>query len=734
VFGQVRNYVAAFDASTGTLLTWNPNASHNVRSLEFADNLIYAGGYFTSIGGEERTYVAALNPVTGLATSWAPAVESGVFTLAVDAATHTIFIGGYFDEAGGQSRTRLARLTTNNTAGSATPWIADLNSGGYVEDLELRNNILYVAGHFNSIGGTIRYGIAALDPTKNTSNVLSWNAGLDDGDWVDDIEIQNSTLYMAGYFDSVNGTFCPAAASLNLANASLNTAWVPYANNSIKTIGSTPTSVFLGGDFSGINSTDVVGVVVIDESTNKIWPHTIDLEGGQVDAMTVNGNTLYIGGQFSTVNGQSRKNLAAFNLTNGQLLAWAPTVSGTTATFDNTRVATMEVKDNVLYIGGIFLEITANGVSTPRANLAALNTTNGAPTTWNPVVGSGTSTSQHVLSLDVDGNTVYVGGLFTQVGGQSRTGMAAIDVTSGAIQPWAPDLSGGYVSKIQITGNTAYVFGDFPETIGGQVRPYNIAALDRTTGVATAWAPTFLGEVYDFTLSPSDIFVAGDFMLVNNESRLYIASFSLADGSLNAWNADINSHGEAVPQIVSVSASANRLRVGGWFEYLGEELRSNYAEYDFCAASSTLSLNGTTLTAAPGDAYQWFINGDAIENATTQTLEISAWEYGVYAVEVTTDGCTTRSGDYTYLVTETGDEHSSQIDVYPNPVVNTLFIRVAEESSFEILNLVGSTIMKNTLTAGAPNTIDLGLLPAGTYIVYVSSSTETQTVKLIKTH
>jgi hypothetical protein len=734
MFAQTRNYAAAFDISSGNLLAWNPNPSSNVRSLEFSNNLVYAGGYFTTIGGQPRTYVAALDPVTGLATSWAPQVENGVFALAVDAATNSIFIGGYFDAAGGQTRTRLARLATNTTAGLATPWTADLNTGGYIEDLELHNNILYVGGHFNTIGGITRYGIAALDPTKNTANVLTWNAGLENGDWVNDIEIQNTSLYMAGYFDSVNGTLRPTAASLNLTTGVLNSAWAPYANNDVNVIASTPTSIFLGGAFSGVNSTEVTGVAVIDEATNTIWPHTIDLNGGQVYAMTISGNTLFIGGQFSTVNGQSRKNLAAFNLSNGQLLPWAPSASGTTATFDNTAVMAMEMKDNILYIGGTFLEITVSGVSTSRANLAALNTTTGAPTTWDPIVGNGTSTSQYILSLDIDGNTVYVGGLFTQVDGQARTNMAAIDVSSGAVQSWAPDLPGGYVSKIAVAGNTVYVFGDFPKTIGGEFRPYNIAALDRTTGLATSWDPTFLGEVYDFTLTPSEIFVAGDFVIVNNEPRQYIASFGLADSALTPWNSDINAYGEAVPQIVSVSASPNRLRVTGWFEYLGEELRNNYAEYDFCAAVSTLSLNGTTLTAATGDSYQWFVNDEAIEDATAQTLEISAWEYGVYAVEVTTDGCTSRSGDYTYLVTENGNEHGSGIEVYPNPVEHSFNIKVTEQSTLEILTVVGKPIIKRILAPGTPNIIDFDSAPTGTYLVRVSSGTETQTVKIVKTH
>src|SRR5690606_11798880 len=45
----------------------------------------------------------------------------------------------------------------------------------------------------------------------------------------------------------------------------------------------------------------------------------------RVEALAVNGNTLYVGGYFSGVSGQARSRMAALNAPNGNLLPWNPT-------------------------------------------------------------------------------------------------------------------------------------------------------------------------------------------------------------------------------------------------------------------------------------------------------------------------------------------------------------------------------------------------------------------------
>ena len=61
----------------------------------------------------------------------------------------------------------------------------------------------------------------------------------------------------------------------------------------------------------------------------------------------------------------------------------------------------------------------------------------GSPPTWNP--GANGSVERHWL---VNGSTVYAGGTFTSIGGQSRNRIAALDATTGLATAWNPAANG----------------------------------------------------------------------------------------------------------------------------------------------------------------------------------------------------------------------------------------------------------------------------------------------------
>jgi len=57
----VRNRIAALDASNGHATDWNPNANDPIYSLAVSGSVVYSGGHFTSIGGQNRNGFAALD-------------------------------------------------------------------------------------------------------------------------------------------------------------------------------------------------------------------------------------------------------------------------------------------------------------------------------------------------------------------------------------------------------------------------------------------------------------------------------------------------------------------------------------------------------------------------------------------------------------------------------------------------------------------------------------------------
>jgi hypothetical protein len=166
--GQARNYIAALDATTGLATAWDPNASGGsgasiVFALAVSEPTVYAGGEFTSIGGQTRNYIAALDATTGLATAWDPNASGWVDVLEVSGST--VYAGGAFTDIGGQTRNNIAAVDA--TSGLATAWDPNPNSGGHVHALAVSGPTVYAGGSFTSMGNQPQSGIAAISVSTN---------------------------------------------------------------------------------------------------------------------------------------------------------------------------------------------------------------------------------------------------------------------------------------------------------------------------------------------------------------------------------------------------------------------------------------------------------------------------------------------------------------------------------------------------------------------------------------
>ena len=83
-------------------LPWTPSPNNTVYSLSVSGGVAYAGGGFTTIGGQVRDRIAALDAATGNATAWNPSASTTVSALTVT--NNRVHIGGSFTELGGQPR------------------------------------------------------------------------------------------------------------------------------------------------------------------------------------------------------------------------------------------------------------------------------------------------------------------------------------------------------------------------------------------------------------------------------------------------------------------------------------------------------------------------------------------------------------------------------------------------------------------------------------------------------
>jgi hypothetical protein len=193
--------------------TWAPVGTgvindYGVACMAVYNSNLYVGGSFDSAGGKPTSAIAMWN-----GTSWGP-VGSGIQynslysggpqVLSLATYNGSLYAGGYFDTAGGKPASDLA-------AWNGTTWTGSLgNINGWVESLFDYDSELCVGGYFYNVAGINNTGgIAAWNGTK-------WEAigsGVNGHCWLClDTNIQvralvsyNSSLYAAGYFDSIGG-------------------------------------------------------------------------------------------------------------------------------------------------------------------------------------------------------------------------------------------------------------------------------------------------------------------------------------------------------------------------------------------------------------------------------------------------------------------------------------------------------------------------------------------------
>ncbi len=452
VAGQTRNNIAAIDSTTGAVTAWNPNAGPNpdvhtraeVVALAVSGGTVYAGGVFTTIGGQPRNRVAALDATTGTATAWVPNPNGIVWALAVSGST--VYAGGGFTSIGGQSRNNLAALDA--TTGFATAW--NPNVSDRVEALAVSGATVYAGGRFTTVGAQPRSNIAALDLA--TGAVTDWNPNPDVFGDVYDLAISGGTVYAGGHFTSIGGQPRNRIAALDAVTGTA-TAWDPNGNSDIQCLEVKGATVYVGGSFTTIGGQSRSGIAALDAATGAATPWDPNASA-TVRTLVVTEGAVYAGGEFTSIGGQPRNRIAALDPASGAATAWNPNA--------DSRVNGLVVSGGTVYAGGFFTSIGGQ----PRNYIAALDVATGVATAWNPSA-SGGSPSTYVNALAVSGNTVYAGGSFTSIGGQPRNSIAALDgATAGAIA-WDPHATGTDLKAIAVSGSTVYAGGSF-HSIGGQ--------------------------------------------------------------------------------------------------------------------------------------------------------------------------------------------------------------------------------------------------------------------------
>jgi trimeric autotransporter adhesin len=157
----------------------------------------------------------------------------------------------------------------------------------------------------------------------------------------------------------------------------------------------------------------------------------------------------------------------------------------------NGRIWSIVAAGDTVYLGGAFTQITdTDGKTYSRNNLAAIDANTGRLVqNWNPnAARSGGTSEVRAMALSSDGTRLFAGGTFSRVSGQPHSRLAAIDTATGQATLWNPGNVTGTVYALAVSASRLYAGGNFT-AVDDQVREH-LAAVNPATGdLDTAWKP-----------------------------------------------------------------------------------------------------------------------------------------------------------------------------------------------------------------------------------------------------
>ena len=291
-------------------------------------------------------------------------------------------------------------------------------------------------------------------------------------------------------------------------------------------------------------------------------------------ALSGDGKILYIGGEFTEVSqksGASHKvsNLAAINVKTGNAIGtWRPKVSGKDAV-----VRSLAVQSGKVFIGGNFTAVEGE----PRKNLAAVGAYTKAVvlSPFRPQVGSDAS---YVYALEAGERKLYAGGGFSKVNGAPRKNLAAFNLKTGALdRHWKPQATRAPTCKdpkcshkvrtleLAPGGSSIFVGGSFSHLTGTNSRGaprQSVGRLYTATGNLHPW------KIPSWTIQAPQ--TAWD--LTATRTRLY-GGFGAGRNFLAAFRLDNENHGTRIwrratvgnVQSVALTRDHSRLFFGGHF-------------------------------------------------------------------------------------------------------------------------------------------------------------------------
>jgi hypothetical protein len=374
-------------------------------------------------------------------------------------------------------------------------------------------------------------------------------------------------------------------------SGTLNAAPLPswQTNAQVRALAYANGVVYLGGDFTsvrppgsaaGANEVTRTYLAAFSASTGALltsFDHSLNASV-QALAVSPDGSRLYAAGEFTSVDGQSRPSLSAFDTATGALSdTWTPRLDRI-----SDRMALAASGDRV-YVGGNFLQI--NGQNQPR--IAAVTADTGTLLPWTPTLDE----RVYAIAVTSDGGKVFIGGEFGTVNGAAHHAIAALSAfpAESAVPPITSSCDSA-VLHITLDATTVYVAnggvgpgcfdGTFAANLGDGTLKWRSDCLGATEAIELIGGVLYKGShAHDCSRVTSDGDAFPEMANAgwrNNQPGQNLLAQDRGTGNLMSFYADTDGH-PVGPK--AFATDGQQLFVGGDFQKVGSLAQQGFTRF-----------------------------------------------------------------------------------------------------------------------------------------------------------
>ena len=331
--------------------------------------------------------------------------------------------------------------------------------------------------------------------------------------------------------------------------------------------------------------------------------------------ITLDGNYLYVGGDFRNICGIAANRIARYNL----LTSTWEALGGGVGDDIHGNVSDIVVRDGNVYACGFF----ANADVVTVNNIAYWNESGGWHTMLDgmPVYGQ-----TYLQTMAFVGDQLYVGGLFMYAGGVLVNNLARWDGAYWNNVGTGTDFPGIY--KLYYDGSDLYIGGGF-STINGypvsHVVRYNTSTNTPTSlGSGLYNVSPYQGGPLAMAKLGNDIFMGGNFSGNDSLNAYFIAKWNIPDSKWYALGKGMNS---TVFTISTIPSNPGEMIVAGQFSRPAGQFINRIARFSNADWSPLGSGAGNFIYASVSTEHDLYIAGQLLNAGGLPVNNIAKWSY-----------------------------------------------------------------------------------------------------------